>query len=188
MSVVSLEMRGVTPGRRSGNAKGKCISGPFFPSRTAESKTSAFEITELLSIADQNHSAESDTQLLARTLKTGWGRISHKSKLKELSSRQCNFGVVSPGAFLKQTSDETGRGVYVSSVCSVFFFYKAGQTRFECLARLLIVTNKTNTQDAVNNSNCVHFCNFVVAGFGRKHSSRHPVREKVYLHSAISGI
>ena len=80
-------MRGVTPGRRSENAKQKCISGPFFPSRTAESKTSAFEITELLSIADQNHSAESDTQLLARTLKRGWGRISHKSKLKELSSR-----------------------------------------------------------------------------------------------------
>ena len=35
-----LETRGVSPGRRSERAKRKCISGLFFPSRTAESKTS----------------------------------------------------------------------------------------------------------------------------------------------------
>ena len=79
MFVVSLEMCGVTPGRRSEHAKHKCSPGPFFPSRTAESKTSAFEITDLLSIADENHPAESDTQLLARILKRVGeeNRISH---------------------------------------------------------------------------------------------------------------
>ena len=87
MFVMSLEMRGGPPWRRRKNAKRKCISGPFFPSRTAEDETSGFKITELLSISDRPYSANSYITLLARTLKRGWGRILCKRKLKELSSR-----------------------------------------------------------------------------------------------------
>ena len=101
MSVVSLEMRGVTSGRRSENAKHKCISGPFFPSRTAESKTSAFEITELLSIADQHYSAKPKLSLIARTLKRGRGRVVVTSILIELSSRLSVLSGSCPPALFK---------------------------------------------------------------------------------------
>ena len=63
------------------------MEDPLGDGGAMKEKSTFLQITELLSISDQQYSAKSYIPLLARTLKRGWGRILCKRKLKELSSR-----------------------------------------------------------------------------------------------------